>query len=237
LGTVLTIFAGIAGLYLLVCLTSLTLLGKVSLEPIDIRGDESDWRVKACTTIEEWTQRNGFTFVGYYCAKIGFQGIFPAVWRRTDKPTFLCHCVYWQSNRGARCVPEFVTGFAQDISLVTANSRDAQMLPQKEGSYKQTFSDECLDDLWDRHIVGEDYLIDQGGAQLVQIEGSFEDHFLKGVREERRYVRSIPLWFLRGPYWYFVRRNKWHGKSIMVQHERGMIKLPNELSKLLRFNL
>jgi len=44
------------------------------------------------------------------------------------------------------------------------------------------------------------------------------------------YIRGISLWPFRGAYWYFIRKQLWHNKSIKNQHEKGMIKLPNQLA-------
>ena len=77
----------------------------------------------------------------------------------------------------------------------------------------------------------ENFLIDVGGAELVYMEIQFEKDFIDGCRKATRYVRSIPCWYLLGTYWYFVRKNLWHNKSIKTLHEKGMIKLPNEITE------
>jgi len=108
---------------------------------------------------------------------------------------------------------------------------DSNLFPKPPGSYVQTFSNLSLDDRWYKHIEMENYLLDEGQAQLVEVDKPFEKCIVDATRRQMKFIRSLPLWPLRGTYWYFVRRRFWHNKLIKEQHEKGMIKLPNELLK------
>jgi len=229
----LTIF-GIAGA-VVVLVTITQILGmltqsKVSLKQYKPKGHKPDRMIRRIDYLHQWAKGNGFEFLEYYLVKTGFQRLFLAVWQRTDRPTFLCtYLVPTQS--GFTKVTDIVTKFANNTSLTTANSSDAQTHPKPPKDYHQTFSRITLDEQWCRHIEMENFLMDVGDAKLVYTEIQFEKCFVNDVRKEIRYIRSISYWYLLGAYWYFIRRNLWHNKSIKTQHEKGMIKLPNEMSE------
>jgi len=197
------------------------------LVPFEAGGRRWAWAVADVTWLHDWAKQNEFSFLGYYIGKIGFQAAFMAVWRRSDRPTFLCHYLVREQHRANR-VSEIDTEFAFGISLSTANSIDAQLHPKPPGCYHQTFSKINMDEQWYRHIEAENYLIDKGEAQLVTTEESFEDLFLRSEQKQRKFVRSITFWPFLIFYWYFVRKRLWHNKSIRELHERSMIKLPKE---------
>lgn len=230
---VLLIILGIAGA-IVVVVTIISIIGtltqsKVSLKQYKPKGHKPDRIIHRIDYLHQWAKRNDFAFLEYYWARAGLHRLFMAVWQRTDRPTFLCtYLVPTQS--GFTNVTDIVTEFANGISLTTANSRDAQFHPKPPKAYHQTFSRINLDEQWRRHVEMENFLMDAGGAELVYTEVRFEQCFTDDVREEIRYIRNIPYWYLLGAYWYFVRKNLWHNKSIKVQHEKGMIKLPNEMS-------
>lgn len=228
------IILGLVGfIYLLITVQQFVIvlfLGKTSLVPFTSQEHKSDWRIRRISPLHEWAEHNDFTFVGCYLVKVGILKNFMAVWQRTDRPTFFCHYLMQGQNR-VKGVSDLVTVFANDISLTTANSRDAQLSPKPPGSYHQTFSNTNLDKQWYRHIEMENYLMDVGQAQLVQQDKPFENIFLDAIRKEVKFIRSLWLWPFRGAYWFFIRKHLWHNRSIKELRQKDMIKLPNELSK------
>ena len=208
-------------------LLAVPMLVKPKLLPFKEGGAKWAWAVEDVAWLHDWAKRNEFDFLGYYIGKAG-PPAFIAVWRRIDRPTFLCHYLLRNQHRVNK-VSEIATEFAFGISLSTANSIDAQLHPKAPGFYHQTFSKITLDEQWYRHIEAENYLMDEGGAQLVNTEESFEDLFLRSEQKQRKFVRSIPFWPFLILYWFFVRKRLWHGKSIRELHEKGMIKWPKEL--------
>jgi len=125
-------------------------------------------------------------------------------------------------------VTDIITEFANGIYLTTVDSKAAQFHPGPPKAYKQTFSKINLDEQWCRHLEMENFLMDVGGVELVYTEIQFEKHFIDENQKSVRFIRSIPYWYLFGAYWYFIRRNLWHNKSIKTQYEKGMIKLPQK---------
>jgi hypothetical protein len=177
---------------------------------------------------DQWARENDFRFIGNYTMNTGSIGSQISTWQRADRPTFLCRYVVTAKN-AVNTACDLVTIFAADVGLTTCSSGDGQLFPRPAGSYSQSFSNIVLDEQWSRHVEMENFLMDAGGAQLVQLDVSFEDQFVSAIKKQVGYVRSLCLWPLCGPYWFFVRRRLWHNKTIEQQHARGMIKLPNEL--------
>ena len=200
----------------------------ISLEPYTATGNSAKRLIRSVEHLRQWAQQNDFKFLGYYNIRVGFAKVFTAAWQRTDRPTFMCHYVIKVQNKVKRAM-DIVTKFANDVSLTTANTRNAQFSPKPPKAYAQSFSKVDLDQQWNLHIEMENYLIDVGGAQLVNLSIEFEKDIVESSRKENQFVRSIPLWYLRGSYWYFVRRYLWHNKSIEAQHKKRMIRLPNEM--------
>jgi hypothetical protein len=200
----------------------------ISLEPYTATGHSAKRLIRSVEHLRQWAQRNDFRFLGYYNIHVGFHKVFMAAWQRIDRPTFMCHYVIKVGNKVKRAT-DIATNFADDVSLTTADTRGAQFAPKPPKAYAQTFSKVDLNRQWNRHIEMENYLIDVGGAQLVNQDIEFEKDIVESARKENQFIRSIPLWYLRGSYWHFVRRYLWHNKSIEKQHRKRMIRLPNEM--------
>ena len=124
---------------------------------------------------------------------------------------------------------DFVTMFDNEIMLTTNDKSDSQMLPAAPCHYLQSFSLASLDEQWNRHLQTENYLMDVGGALLVQNDRPFEDCFIDAIKKQIAFVRSLSLWPLRGTYWFFIRRKRLHNLSIQAQHDSGWVMLPNEM--------
>lgn len=202
----------------------------ISLEPYTATGSRAKRMIRSVAHLHQWAEQNEFKFLGYYNIRVGFNKIFLAGWQRTDRPTFMCHYVIKAQNTVGRAT-DIATEFANDISLTTVDTREGQFSPKPPKAYSQSFSRVDLDQQWNRHIEAENYLIDVGGAQLVNLDIEFEKEVVEAGRKQNEFIRSIPLWYLRGCYWYFLRKHLWHNKSIEAQHKQGMIRLPNELPR------
>ncbi len=176
-----------------------------------------------------WAVNNGFVFAGCYKIKIAQAVVDMAVWRRNDRPTVLSLYIVRMGNR-KNISTDIMTDFADMISVTSNNSRSAQFSPWRPGRYQQTFSPVTLDELWAKHLEAENYLMDTGDAQLVQKEFRIEEEVIDSCRRQNAYLRSIPFWYLKGAYWFFIRKNMLHNKSIKQQHEKKLVKLPNEFS-------
>lgn len=176
----------------------------------------------------QWAQENGFAFVGNFAMKVGIAETSMAIWRCSERPSFFCRYTA-QAGNIVQTSFDFVTIFDGDIMLTTNDKADSQMLPQAPRHYLQSFSAVSLDQQWCQHVQMENYLMDAGGALLVQLNKAFEDCFIDTVRKQVEYVRSLSFWPLRGIYWFFVRRKLRHNLSIQAQHDKGLIMMPSEM--------
>lgn len=52
--------------------------------------------------------------------------------------------------------------------------------------------------------------------------------YLNALIKNSRYIQSIPFWLIRYVIWHFFQKHRGQNLSIQEQHEKGMIKLPNE---------
>jgi len=190
------------------------------LEPLTLEQGRSDEPIEGTAYSHEWAKSNDFTFIGYFV----LQGALIAAWKHSDQSTFFCQYIVQDI-----CSYDFATEFENHISLTTGSGLETQLFPPQPKHYKQSFSNITLDEQWKRHVEMKNYLIEVGQAKLTRIDRPFNEIFTESIRKQMKFIRSLWLWRFRGAYWFFVRRHLWHNKSIKTQHEKGMIKLPNEL--------
>ena len=190
----------------------------MKLRPYTASGKKKDRLIGATIDAREWAQQNDFIFKGYYILQAN---VFIAAWQRKDRPTFFCYYIVQHKK-----LSDLVTMFDNGISLTTGSSSDGQFFPLPDEKYMQSFSKLRFDALWDHHVAMENYLIDEGGAELVVQELEFQESILKALDHQMEYVRSLPLWPLRGFWWYTVRKFRRHNLTILQQCEKGWIRLP-----------
>ncbi len=191
------------------------LMRRLELQPMD--------EASPPQTADAWAVANGFAFLGNYTIKVGMIRTLMSAWQRMDRPTFFCRYLVQASGQIQKECFDFVTIFADKVGLTTGSTTDGHFFPKRCGSYMQSFSNRDIDQRWAAHIEAENYLMDNLSAQLVQQDLPFEQTFAEAVRMECEYVSSLPLWFFCGPWWFLVRRHRWHNVSVPDQHRRGWI--------------
>lgn len=167
-------------------------------------------------------RRAGFQHVGCFHLNSVPPG-FIGAWCHADRPTYFC--LYFIGTNEAY---DFVTIFQDDIGLTTGSHSGGSMFPNPPGEYKQILPGLGLDRLWARHLESEDYLVQQGRIELAPSIEPFEEIFVRSIRKEMAYIRSISLWPFRALYWYAIGGRKRRNRTIRQQHELGLIALPNE---------
>jgi hypothetical protein len=85
-----------------------------------------------------------------------------------------------------------------------------------------------LDELWRSHQEGTHFVLRWAGVELRPLEKDLLTEIAESVQDQMAHIRSLPLWYLRGGWWYFVRRRRLHNVPIEDQHRRGWIKMPGE---------
>lgn len=135
--------------------------------------------------------------------------------------------IAWQHNKvrtqlrahslaGRRIVLEIATALNSG-QLRTSSSKDAQMLPPPPDGWIQSFDMANASELMARHKAAMEFLHDATGQVAAVGQIRFEEDFPRKMREYTAHVRSYFMWRWRAPYWYFVRRNRLHGKSVREQ--------------------
>jgi hypothetical protein len=167
-----------------------------------------------------WAERNGFEFAGNY----RIQSIYFSGWEHTRRPTF-----FYTYKIQLKKFYDLVTIFSNHIELTTGSSKNDQLDPKQEWDYVQSFKKMSFEQRWEKHVEAENYLASEGGAKLPQIMFSFEEYLGQKLHKELENHRRLRFYHIRVPWWCFFRRGRWHKKTIQAQHERGMIRLPNEI--------
>lgn len=159
-------------------------------------------KFRAAAEHNEWAKENGFKWVGAYIIREP-QQIFIAAWKHTDAPRFFC--VY---SHAANDYYDFVTEYEDDKSLTTSGTKDAHTLPFAAGKYVQSFHDAEHEDLWEEHQDAEEFLESQAGLQRARELPAFPKLVAGAIRKQMQHVKSIPLWQVRGIFWYLFRGAK-----------------------------
>ncbi|MEZ4647818.1 MAG: hypothetical protein R3E97_03365 [Candidatus Eisenbacteria bacterium] len=202
------IWSACFGLVLLACVVvSFTIWQSVlQLSSPDLRLDRvarherpDEWDV--AEQVAPWAVRKGFDFLGAFQLRMQSEPLAFA-WRRGDSAEYLC-----QYQVGGQVQYDIVSLFAPRIGLTTASTKDSFALPQPPGACVQAFPGEDLEQLWERHALARLEFTRVFGEPSTA-EESFESLVLGALRRQAEYVQSIPFWQLRGPWWFFVERDR-----------------------------
>lgn len=162
-----------------------------------------------------WAEEQGFEFDGLYVFRVIGTAVRIMAWRLPHEPTWLCLNI----PPGRPVMPEFTTVLNGTGGVTTGASRDGLLLPLPEGQYQQAFIGADLRDLWQRHRDAVRWLVQSRGAEVRSDNESFVDGFGAALVSQSHHATSLPLWPLRMPYWFYVRRRRMANKSVREQIE------------------
>jgi hypothetical protein len=165
----------------------------------------------------DWATREGFDVVGTYTVD-AMQRMFVAAWLHNEYPVYFC--IYYHAQTETT-VYDFVSLYEGDRGLTTGSTADAVFIPQPPDSYVQAFTDKTLDELWDLHLVSEQYVLNQLRLAPKRIDRPFEQVVIGAIHKQMGYVQSLPFWPLRTAWWYFVRRGRIVNLTIEQQQRKG----------------
>ncbi len=154
------------------------------------------------TSIGPFLAGEGFRFVAAY----SFHNSRFGIWIRISPDPPLRIFSLLRTVGAAGTVHEFVTEFSDTNSLTTTNARSAFLFPRRFGSFLQSFPRSSIEQLWQTHLKGEEYILAHLAIQLQECRLSVLERFQRGVRLELSYVKSVPWWPVRGIYWYLRTR-------------------------------
>ncbi len=114
---------------------------------------------------------------------------------------------------------EFVTlfrGQGDEVSagLTTSSADEALTMPTPPGHFIQAFERLDRDGLLARHQEGIALLQDRMGLRPVNPAKGTREMIIESIERQIAYVKRIPYWYLKGPYWYFIRRRRLVNKPI-----------------------
>ena len=121
---------------------------------------------------------------------------------------------------GEKYVSEFVTSFSETDSLTTTRGTHAFAHPRPPGSHIQGFMNLSLEQLWARHLEGELFLLDQHKIHVAPLSAELADdaaRIERALRQQGAYVKAVPLFWLKAPYWFYVKRHRMVNKTIAQQ--------------------
>lgn len=115
---------------------------------------------------------------------------------------------------------QFVTLFSNDVSLTTIPSSSAFIFPRPPGAFLQSKKTDSIDDLWQYHLEGEIFLLNEYGIESSIITNDMEYRLNEEIQTQGRYIRQIPFFWLKAPYWLYIHRFKMLGVSVREQFSR-----------------
>ena len=102
-------------------------------------------------------------------------------------------------------------------SLETSMSGSTGMFPARSNAFRQSFPGATLDEICQRHLEAEDYLMKKFNLRWKPLTLSPEERTIKGIRLHMQHVRSIPFYPVRALYWYAVSRRKIANRTVQQQ--------------------
>jgi len=116
---------------------------------------------------------------------------------------------------------EIESRFSEDSHLETSNSGSSGMFPARSKVYKQSYPGVTPEELWQRHLEGEAYLMQKFSIAWRPLNQPYEQVLTNSLRMTMNYVRSIPFYPFRALYWFFVTRYAVRNKSVQQQFPPG----------------
>lgn len=121
---------------------------------------------------------------------------------------------------GDKYVSEFCTDFSPTESLTTTRGNHAFVHPRPPGSHIQGFLNLSLEQLWARHLEGELFLVDHRQLRPAPLPAQWQDAVVRiehGLRRQGAHVKATPLFWLKAPWWFFVKRHGMTNRTIAQQ--------------------
>lgn len=139
-------------------------------------------------------------------------------WKRLNERTYLWINIVFDSQISLEI--ESIFG---KFKLVTYMTDAGQIMPNVPNSFVQTFSVTSFEDICERHDSALRYLMDITKCRPDDSNLSIDDEFRNSVLRQSTYIRSVPFWFLRMPFWYLTRKKR-HNKSIRELYSEHFIR-------------
>ena len=96
------------------------------------------------------------------------------------------------------------------------------MFPRPYGSFLQSFPSASIQQLWDAHRRGEEFLVSQLSVRVAEQRLTFPESFTQEAVRQLSAIRALPFWPVRGVYWFLVKRFLMHNRPIWRQNVRAI---------------
>ena len=110
---------------------------------------------------------------------------------------------------------DIISSFNDQYVLVSSDTPDALFLPQPPNIMLQVFVDMAPDALYQKHLEARDYLIQRFGVSPDKVDVPVTRLVADAIRHQMDYIRSLPLWYLRGAWWKLFRGRRYRNKSVI----------------------
>jgi len=157
---------------------------------------------------QAWLESNNFSPVSYF--RFGIIQVAAFQQRKTQRFFFF--------NFHTKLTFSANTYFSDDTSLETSTSGDIGMFPRRPNKYVQSFPNVTPDEMWQRHLEAETYLLKKVKIEEKTLSMPYQQLLLYNIRLNMQYVRSIPFYPFRALYWYAVMRRRMINRSIQQQY-------------------
>lgn len=158
-------------------------------------------------TYEAWLASANLEFRASY----RFGAIRGITYQQKDQPRYFSFLFHQQ-----RMTFSAESCWEGSYSLETSSSGSLGLFP-RPGAYVQSFPDISAEEIWKRHLEGEEYINKKFGYPWVRIKTPFLEFILQMLRIKMQHVRSESFWPFRVLYRYFVTRHSIRNKTIMEQ--------------------
>ena len=121
---------------------------------------------------------------------------------------------------GNKHVSEFCTQFSENESLTTTRGSHAFVHPRPAGMHIQGFMNLSLEQLWARHLEAELFLLEGRKVTVTKLPAELQDHVVmieRALRQQGEFIKRVPLYLLKAPYWFYVKRHRMVNKTVAQQ--------------------
>ncbi len=185
--------------------------------------------------VNQWALEHNFSPSGTFYYKTRSVQMFVSTWIGNQKHTILsflfCRNILKENEYEIvqQTGIDFSTLFEPDISLCTSNNVSGHTLPAIPTGYLETFSRSPIEILYRMHLKSVHYLQQKNALEFGTMSKSMDQFLLQSMHETCKYTKSLSFRSIKCIYWHFFRKYLWDNLTIQQQHEKGKIKLLNEL--------
>lgn len=170
-------------------------------------------RIRDAPEITDWAEQQGFELVQQFdfAGLVGTDKAIEAdAWLSQDRRQLLMH-YHFQGRHWL----EFVSSLEGRYGLVTSVARESLTLPQPPNQLVQVFPGRSPEELHRLHIQALEAFRQRFGADTVEPDRPVNELVIEAIEEQVAWVRQLPLWQLRGVWWYLVRPRLLRNRSVV----------------------